>query len=242
MTHSAPKTTPEWVRQTNKDLAVLKRRANYGPRVEAIETNLADNYYTETEIDAMQLWERVIPTGVGSSGATATRNTTTGVVTCPTGTTAVRVDGVLFAGYETMAVLDLEVQSGNSTDYSMCMRYAEGGTPNTSATAYNTGGNWAQYNAANGIYNVSGGSYCAVGAVSGLSSYVDMTTTVMLTPWNSTGAKGFFNRFQSFTGGSARHAVGGGYGPSATTAFDGLYFFPFAGAFRGTLRFYRRPL
>lgn len=38
MTHDAPKTTNEWVRQTNKDLAVLKRRPNHGPIVKILTT------------------------------------------------------------------------------------------------------------------------------------------------------------------------------------------------------------
>ena len=52
-------------------------------------------------------WERAIPGSISSTGATATLDTTTCVVTVPAGTTKVALDGLMEAGYEYEFQLDL---------------------------------------------------------------------------------------------------------------------------------------
>lgn len=167
-----------------------------------------------------QGWERVVPTGISSSGATATFNTATGVVTLPPGCTQINIDGLFAAGYEYELAIDVATIPGHSTDERAYMRMREGGVVNAT-TSYNTAGMWAQYNGVSGIYNISGGSAGAIGSPSGTTIYTDFSTVIRLRP--STMAKMYFYQFESFTGGSARGVKAGGYTAGATTQFDGIF-------------------
>lgn len=206
-------------------------------------------YYTESEIDTDRndrQWIRAIPSGISSLGATATLNTTTGVVTLPAGVTLIRIDGLFSLGYEYEIILDLQVQSGHATDNSAWFRMREGGVTNSSA-AYNTAGAWGQYNAAWGVYSVNGGSIGAIGAVSGAGSYVDFTTTVRMRAFseNGYGSKAMFYGFESFTSGSVRGVRAGGYTPSPTSFFDGIEFWGNSaqtGLMKGKIRAFKRKI
>lgn len=178
-------------------------------------------------------WELAVASSIASTGATATLDTATGIVTLPTGTTSVRLDGLIAPGYEYEVSLQLSVQSGHATDNSVWMRLCEGGVPNVIAS-YNSAGLWSQYNGTWGVYTVSGGSAMAIGAVSGASSYVDWVCHLHLMP-GFDNPKIAYMSSRSMTSGSARHTDAGHYTPAATTQFDGILFF-FNGAGTGPAR------
>lgn len=211
-------------------------------------------YYTETEIDTKlaQGWERVVPGSISSTGATATLNSTTGVVTVPAGTTAVQLNTCLDTSgdYEYWWKLDLAFGSTSlsSADYSPIIRMVETisgvHTPNTTA-GYNQAGTYIQYNGVGGNYTVGGGTYFAGGNVSlnlGAPTYVDYSCDIRLVPWQTTTQKAWFMFQESFTGGSARSVRSGGYSPAPTVAFSGLRFAQSTASmvFKGKMQLLRR--
>lgn len=196
--------------------------------ITALGTRMGDAESAITHVEDLG-WEYAIPGTVSSNGSAATKDSTTGVVTVPAGCTLLKLDSLFVPGYEYEITLDMQIQSGHSTDNSAWIRMREGGVAN-SAAAYQTGGSWGGFNGAGGVYSVNGGNIGAIGAVSGSGSYVDFTTTIKLRPWSSN--KVWFYSFESFTGGSARGVRAGGYTPSATTFFDGIEFW-FNGAQTG---------
>lgn len=192
-------------------------------------------------------WLPLKPTGVGSSGATATLDSATGIVTLPANCTMVRIDGIFHNDYEVELYLDLQVDSGHATDNSAFLRMSEGGVIN-SISSYNTAGHYSQYNGVGGLYVIDGSSVGAAGAVSGGGSYVDFTCKLTFRAWalNSHATSKVYAYFvDSFSSGSARGVRAGGYTPSATVAFDGvaLYFNgSLTGKARGKISGFRRKI
>jgi hypothetical protein len=206
----------------------------------------SDRAVTPALLSSLPAWMPVIPGGVASNGSTATISSTTGVVTIPAGCTAVQLSNTFEAGYEYEIVLDLRVQSGHATDYSVYLRMAEGGA-NNSNTGYQTAGYWTRYDGNGGLYHINNGTLAAIGSASGSASYVDWACTLRMRPMAISGSssKQWFYLFDSFTSGSATGVRGGGYTPNATNFFDGVLFFfnpSITGLAQGKIRVYRRAM
>ena len=209
----------------------------------ALDGGLFDTrYYTEAEVEARiadRGWTPAIATSIASSGAAATLNTTTGVVTCPAGTTSLRLDGLIEPGYEYEFELSIAVAAGSLQQ--MWFRMTEGGVDKATAS-YNVGGYWGQYNATWGVYSVNAGTGFAFGHVTGAlpSTYVESHHSLRLVPTEQ--GTNFMAFFEAHTGGYARTTQGAGYTPPPTVAFDGIRFYPGAGAIRGKIRPFKRRL
>lgn len=190
------------------------------PDLSAIESAI-DGLETATEF----AFHRCIPTGVASSGSTATIDPATGVVSLPAGCTAVRLDGVLDPAWETRLVCRLEVQSGHQSNNSLWLRLAQAGTVNSNS-GYEMAGQWRQFDGTSGIYATSSGNAAAVGPVSGASAYVRAHVELTLARAQTLN-NFFFFFFRSFSQGSARGSEGGGYTPQVMSGeYDGVYLFP----------------
>lgn len=236
-----PSVVVNWV------VCVATSSGDFDTEVQTALVSTVNDHESRLDILEASDWEIVVPSGVNALGSSATIDSSTGAVTIAAGCTRIRLDGILDPLYEIEIHCDLEVQSGHSTDNSMFMRTSEAGTVLTTA-GYQTAGNWSQYNALTGVYAVNGGTMCAVGAVSGASSYVSFTSVINMRPMGLNGfttTKNYFYTFESFTSSSARGVKAGGYTPSPTGVSDGVAFYfnsAFTGVCRGKIRVYRRRI
>jgi len=190
---------------------------------------------------ALYGWERVVPSGVSSTGATATVDAS-GVVTCPAGTTAVGIDGILDPDYETEVVFRGRTIAGASTGYSMRMRATSGGVPDTSAD-YHAAGAYSQNTGTQGWYGASGATSAPVGAIStGAAPGAGFNTTIRLRQaWVLQRWTYGFNAWNHFAIGSRAE----GFTPSPSGQYDGLRFFPDGTgtpSFQGEFTVYRRRI
>jgi len=195
----------------------------------------------DAAIAALYGWERVVPSGVSSTGATATVDAS-GVVTCPAGTTAVGIDGILHPDYETEVVFRGRTIAGASTGHSMRMRATSGGVPDANADYY-AAGSYSLTTAAHGWYGATAATSAPVGAIStgtapgaGFNTTIRLRQAWMLQRWTYG-----FHAWNHFGMGSRAE----GFTPSPSGQYDGLRFFPDgtgSPSFQGEFTVYRRRI
>jgi microcystin-dependent protein len=209
----------------------------YSPTVQT--SLVAGQIDHESRIDVLEdgVWEAVIPAlaDISSTGSTATVNSTTGVITCPSGCTAVQVNNVFEPGYDYFITTNEQDSFVAYTD-NMLVRFCTAGTPNTT-TNYNTAGRFSMYNATSGVYAVAG-SGIGVAVGNGYTAGGRAWREFMVR-YAADAIETLVTRIWNWSIGAAREVEGTG-SFNATTLFDGFRMYPSAGSFAGTFRIYRR--
>lgn len=232
------------MRSMSTDIDLLKRRI---PRtrfasIQDILDGTADNLAVTPEgltalAEHLGLWMPIPPPvgKVSSTGATATVDSATGLITMPAGTTAVIVDNIMEDGWDYKFVTR-EIDAFTAyTDSMWCQLRAGGAT--LTAAQYNTAGMWTSYNATWGTYSAggtTGGFAIGIGYTSGGGVFRE---------WVLCDAKAALNTLMrdlwNWSYGAAREVTGSGSYNNQAVA-DGIRMFSGSGSFQGTLMIYRR--